>query len=89
MITKRRLSVLMAAIVLGASTPVTAATVQSYPSRPVVLVVPFPAGGGPDLLCRLIAEKLRTNLGQPFVTENRAGGSGIIGAEAVARANPD
>jgi len=62
---------------------------QSYPSKPVRIVVPFSAGGGTDIFARLIGRKLQDNLGQPFVIDNRAGGSGIIGLGIVARASPD
>src|SRR5262245_14419191 len=65
------------------------AVAQAYPSRPVTLVSPFGAGGGTDILCRVIAEKLRGQLGQHFVVENRTGGGGNIGTEFVARAAPD
>jgi tripartite-type tricarboxylate transporter receptor subunit TctC len=62
---------------------------QSYPAKPVRIIVPFPAGGGADIFARLIGRKLGENLGQSFVVDNRAGASGIIGCEAVARAAPD
>ena len=62
---------------------------QSYPARPVRIIVPFPAGGGADIFARLIGRKLGENLGQSFVVDNRAGASGIIGCEAVARSAPD
>jgi tripartite-type tricarboxylate transporter receptor subunit TctC len=65
------------------------ALAQSYPQRTIALVVPLTAGGGPDVLCRVIAEKLRNVLGQQVIVENRVGGGGNIGAEAVARAVPD
>ena len=65
------------------------ATAQSYPQRTITLVVPLTAGGGPDVLCRLIAEKLRNILGQQVIVENRVGAGGNIGAELVARAVPD
>jgi tripartite-type tricarboxylate transporter receptor subunit TctC len=60
-----------------------------YPSKPVRLILPFPPGGGTDLLGRLIAERLAAGLGQPVVTENRGGAGGNVGAEAAARAAPD
>lgn len=65
------------------------ALAQAYPSRPIRLIVTFPAGGGIDILARLLGEWLSQRLGQPFVIENRPGASGNIGAEAVARASPD
>ncbi len=60
-----------------------------YPSKPLRLILPFPPGGGTDLLGRLIAERLAASLGQPVVTENRGGAGGNVGAEAAARAAPD
>jgi tripartite-type tricarboxylate transporter receptor subunit TctC len=60
-----------------------------WPNRVVRIIVPFPPGGGTDLLARLIAQHLQMRLGQPFIVENRAGGSGVIGTELVARAAPD
>lgn len=65
------------------------AAAASYPNRPVTLVVTFPPGGGTDLLARRLAARLERSLGQTFVIENRAGASGNIGAQAVARAKPD
>jgi tripartite-type tricarboxylate transporter receptor subunit TctC len=66
------------------------ATAQdAYPSRPVKFVVPFAAGGPLDVPARLIAQKLTEHWGKPVVVENQAGGSGSIGANAVARAAPD
>src|SRR3989440_11567272 len=60
-----------------------------YPSKPLRLILPFPPGGGTDILGRLLAERLGANLGQPVVTENRGGAGGNVGAEAAARAAPD
>lgn len=65
------------------------ALAQAYPNKPVRLIIPFPAGGGADIFARLIGRKLQDNLGQTFVSDNRAGASGIIGCDIVARANPD
>jgi len=62
---------------------------DSYPSRPLRFILPFPPGGGTDILGRLLADRLSTSLGQPVVTENRGGAGGNVGAEAAARAAPD
>src|SRR3954465_7482068 len=62
---------------------------EAYPSRPVRFILPFPPGGGTDILGRVIAERLSANLGQPVVTENRGGAGGNVGAEAAARSAPD
>ncbi|MFM7343520.1 MAG: Bug family tripartite tricarboxylate transporter substrate binding protein, partial [Betaproteobacteria bacterium] len=62
---------------------------QAFPSKQVTLVVPFPPGGGPDVVARVIAEKLAPRLGQPVVVENRPGAGGTLGATQVARSDPD
>ena len=75
---------------VGASAFIPAsARAQTYPSRPVRLVVPIAAGGAQDILARLIGQWLSERLGQPFVIENRPGGAGNIGTEAVVRAPAD
>ena len=65
------------------------AQAQNYPARPVTLVAPYAAGGGADLVARLLAQKLSDRLGQPFVVENRLGAGGVIAAASVAKAAPD
>ena len=65
------------------------ARAQSYPSRPVRFIVPFPAGQASDTIARLIGQSLSERLGQPFVVENRTGAGGNIGTESVVRATPD
>jgi tripartite-type tricarboxylate transporter receptor subunit TctC len=62
---------------------------QTYPSKPVKLVIPFPPGGTLDFVGRLLAQKLADQMGQPFVVENRAGGNGVIGGDVVAKAPAD
>jgi tripartite-type tricarboxylate transporter receptor subunit TctC len=84
--TFRRRSILLACagMLLGA-----AALADTYPSRPVKIVVPFPAGGSNDIVARALAQKLSERTGQSFYVENRGGAGGNIGAEAVASADPD
>ncbi len=65
------------------------ASAQGYPNRPVKLIVADSAGGAPDQLARLLAEKLSNGLGQQVVVDNRAGAGGVLGAEAAAKSAPD
>jgi len=65
------------------------ACAQDYPSRPVKIIVPFPAGGSNDIIARIVAQKLTERSGQNFLVENRGGAGGNIGAEVVASAEPD
>ena len=65
------------------------ASAQVYPSRPITLVVPFPAGGGVDAMARITAERLTVALGQQIIIDNRGGAAGVIGTRAAAKAAPD
>jgi tripartite-type tricarboxylate transporter receptor subunit TctC len=78
--------VLLTGVALCLSNPVVA---QSWPQRPVSVVVPQAAGNSPDVLCRIIAEKLSRAIGQQFVVENRPGAANLVGTQSVARAAPD
>ena len=75
------------AAALPAVVPV--ANAQTYPTRPVSIVVPFPAGGGTDIVGRIIAERMSISLGRPVIIENISGANGSIGARRIARAAPD
>jgi tripartite-type tricarboxylate transporter receptor subunit TctC len=65
------------------------AVAQEWPNRPLRLVVGFPAGGSPDLVGRMIADKLSRRIGQPVVVENTVGGAGVLASDAIARSAPD
>src|ERR1700754_2090350 len=65
------------------------ASAQSFPSRPLTMIVPFPAGGITDIIGRIVAEGMRQQLGQPVVVENAPGAGGTIGLTRIARATPD
>ena len=83
----RRFAVAAAALaIFTGALPVAA---QDYPTRPITLVVPFPAGGGNDAVARVVAEKMSRTLGQQIVVENRGGAGGTIATRAVARDKPD
>ena len=65
------------------------ALAQTYPAKPVRMVVPFPPGGAADLIGRVLAQRLSEQVGQAVIVDNRAGASGNIGADAVAKAQGD
>jgi len=79
----------VAAAVAIAAMDVAAATAQSYPTRPITMVVPFPPGGSTDVIGRILAERLKGALGQPVIIENVGGAAGAVGVGRVARAAPD
>src|SRR6185369_10701782 len=66
-----------------------AAAAQDYPARPITLVVPYAAGGGNDVMARIVAEKMSKSLGQQIVIENKGGAGGSIATRQVAKAAPD
>lgn len=79
----------MVAAVLLAALGAAPAMAETYPAKPVRIVVGFAPGGGTDIVARLLAQKLSESMGQPFVVENRAGATGMIGAKLVATSPPD
>src|SRR5215813_590657 len=87
MITRRRMAGLVGALAFARALP--SAVAQSWPSRFVRLIVPFPPGGGTDAIARIVAGKLSEIWGQQMVVENRGGGGANIGHEAVVRSDPD
>jgi tripartite-type tricarboxylate transporter receptor subunit TctC len=83
-------SILLTGLLLtGLAAPQPAAAADDYPQRPVKIIVPFPAGAGPDQVARLLGQHLQEAFGQTVVIENRAGALGSIGAQEVARSAPD
>ena len=76
-------------LVLAAALPAAQAQTEKWPEKPVHVLVPFPPGGAPDLLARMLAGKLTEEFGQQFIVENRIGAGGTIGFEYAARASPD
>jgi tripartite-type tricarboxylate transporter receptor subunit TctC len=86
---KRYGAALVAAIGTALSLLAPAQAADSFPQRPVTIVVPFPAGGTPDIIARVLAEKARASLNQPVVVENKGGAGGNIGVQYVSRTKPD
>jgi tripartite-type tricarboxylate transporter receptor subunit TctC len=80
----------LASLIIGlAVTSATPASAQAYPSKPIRFIVPYPAGGGVDILARMVAPRLSERLGQQVVIDNRGGAGGNIGTELASRALPD
>src|SRR5215470_11016342 len=84
--TSLRIALASVAVLISAAP---SAHAQTYPSRPITLVVPFPAGGGNDALARLVAERMSKTLGQQVVVENRGGAGGTVATRAVAKGPAD
>jgi len=84
-----RRTVLAALAFAAVSVPLASASAELYPSRPITIVVPFPAGGPTDTIARIVSEQMSASLAQPIVIENVTGAAGAIGAGRVARAAPD
>ena len=81
------LRTVLAALLLATAAPAWAQ--GAYPTKQLRIVVPFPAGGSADTLCRIVGEKLGTSWNQPVIIDNRPGAGGNVGAEIVYRAEPD
>jgi len=80
--------ILVIFFIASVTSPITLCA-QNYPSKPIRLIVPFPAGGGVDVIARIIGPKLSESLGHQVIVDNRAGGGTIIGTEALAKSPPD
>ncbi|MGH8703667.1 MAG: tripartite tricarboxylate transporter substrate binding protein [Burkholderiales bacterium] len=85
--TKRMCALLL--LVLAATLPAAQAQTGKWPDKPVRMIVPLAPGGGTDIVARMLAARLSVEFGQQFISDNRAGAGGAIGAEIAARANPD
>jgi tripartite-type tricarboxylate transporter receptor subunit TctC len=86
---KTRLDFLAALVLLGVAMPGAVAADDNYPARQIKIIVPFPAGAGPDNVARLLGQHLQDAFSQTVLIENRAGALGSIGAQEVARSAPD
>jgi tripartite-type tricarboxylate transporter receptor subunit TctC len=80
---------LLLALLAGAALATPACAQDSYPSRQISIIAPFPAGGSTDLVARVVSDGLRAKFGQPVLVENRPGGTGVIGSREVVKATPD
>src|SRR5258707_5839367 len=79
----------VAALFAAATLNAGSAAAQTYPAKPIRLMVPFPPGGSTDIVARIVAQKLSAQPGQPLVIENRGGAGGTLGTAVVAKAAPD
>lgn len=86
---RRKLAHLAAVAALGVALPLVALAQTDYPSKPVKIIVPFPAGGTSDIMGRLAADALGKILKQPFIVDNIGGAGGVIGTERASKATPD
>jgi len=86
---RRMVQALTAGLVALAALTSTAVMAQAYPSKPIKLIVPFPAGGTTDIVARIVAQRMSETMGQPVVVDNKGGAGGAIGADLVAKAAPD
>ena len=89
MLKDRRAALAAAALTALGLMAAPGASAQSYPTKPIRMIVPFPAGGTTDVVARLVAQKMTESMGQPVLVENRGGAGGSIGADLVAKAAPD
>jgi tripartite-type tricarboxylate transporter receptor subunit TctC len=84
-----RRTLIAAFVAMASATMMSASHAETYPSKPIKLIVPFPPGGTTDLLARIVAERLPSALGQTVVVDNRAGAGGMLGTDALAKSAPD
>ena len=84
-----RATIVLAALICACALPLWPALAQSYPAKPLRIIVPYAPGGSVDLTGRLVAQGLQQGMGQPALVENRAGAGGAIGTDVVAKATPD
>jgi len=87
--TRRRVCMMLGSTFAATLAPISVGAVESYPSRPVQLIVPYAPGGSGDLLARLLGDALSKKWGQQMVVENKPGAGGLIGTEAAAKSAPD
>jgi tripartite-type tricarboxylate transporter receptor subunit TctC len=85
----RGVAALAASLVLACATSAETSAQQSYPDKPIRLIVPFPAGSGTDIIGRLLGQQMSLDFGQPVIVDNRPGASTIVGTDIVAKAAPD